>query len=130
LQIVTDIASFFFTFQSSAFWHFKMPKRRCLMTVNIKKIDRVSPGFDQMDRVPGRLGFSRPIFKRVFTSTRTGPRPGSTSRANPGFKSLLCCLQFASRYFFLADEIIIEEFHWFIQGYLIGLVNCLIKILV
>jgi hypothetical protein len=26
------------------------------MTCNKKKIDRVSPGFDRVDRVPGRLG--------------------------------------------------------------------------
>jgi competence transcription factor ComK len=36
IKIVTDIASFFFTLQSSAFWHFKMPKQRRLMTVNKK----------------------------------------------------------------------------------------------
>ena len=28
-------------------------KRRRLMTVKIKKIDRVSPGFDRVDQVPG-----------------------------------------------------------------------------
>jgi hypothetical protein len=88
-KIVTDIASFFFTLQSSAFWYFKMPKQRRLMTVNIKKIDRVSPGFDWVDRVPGRPGFFGPISKRVFASTWTGPRPGSTRRAGPSFKTLL-----------------------------------------
>jgi hypothetical protein len=76
IKIVTDIASFFFTLQSSAFWHFKMLKQHRLMTVNIKKIDRVSPGFDWVDQVSGRPGFSGPISKRVFASTWTGSRPG------------------------------------------------------
>jgi len=37
---------------------------------------------------PGRPGFPGPIPKRVFASTPTGPRPGSTRRAGPGFKTL------------------------------------------
>jgi len=49
------------------------------MAVNIKKkIDRVSPGFDRVDRVTGRpAGFTGLTPKRVFTSTRTSPKPGS-----------------------------------------------------
>ena len=70
------------------FWILEIQKRRRLMTVKIKKIDRVSPGFDRVDRVPGRPGFPGPIPERVFASTRTGPRPGSTRRAGPGFKTL------------------------------------------
>jgi hypothetical protein len=54
------------------------------MTVKIKKINRVSPGFDRVDLVPGRPGFPG----RVFASTRNGPRPGSTRQAGPGFKTL------------------------------------------
>jgi hypothetical protein len=59
------------------------------MTGNKKKIDRVSPGFDRVDRVPGRPGFAGPIPERVFASTRTSPRPGSTRRASSGFKTLV-----------------------------------------
>jgi hypothetical protein len=59
------------------------------MTVKIKKIDRVSPGFGRVDPVPGRPGFPGPILERVFASTRTGPRPGSTRRAGPSFKTLI-----------------------------------------
>ena len=88
IVIVPNIALFFFTFQSSAFWPFKRPKRRRLMTVNIKKNNRASLRFDRVDP-PSRPGFSGPIFKRVFASTRTGPRPGSTRRAGPGFKTLV-----------------------------------------
>jgi hypothetical protein len=55
----------------------------------IKKIDRVSPGFDRVDRVPGRPGFAGSIPERVFASTWTSPRPGSTRRANSGFKTLV-----------------------------------------
>jgi NAD(P)H-quinone oxidoreductase subunit 6 len=36
------------------------------MTVNIKKIDWVSP--DRVDQVPGRPGFAGLISKRVFTT--------------------------------------------------------------
>jgi hypothetical protein len=62
-----------------------------------KKIDRVSPGFDRVDRVPGRPGFTGPISKRVFASTRIGLRPGSagsTRRAGPGFKTLVSRCRF------------------------------------
>jgi len=58
------------------------------MTGNKKKIDRVSPGFDRVDRVPGRQGFAGPIPERVFASTWTGPRPGSAgSRVDPSGRS-------------------------------------------
>jgi hypothetical protein len=53
----------------------------------IKKIDRVD--WVQVDRVPGRPSFPGPIPKWVFASTQTGPRPGSTRRAGPGFKTLV-----------------------------------------
>jgi hypothetical protein len=45
-----------------------------------------SPGF-RVDP-PGRPGFTGPTPERVFASTRTGPRPGLTRRAGPGFKTL------------------------------------------
>ena len=72
IVIVPNIASFFFTLQSSAFWPFKRPKWRRLMTVNIKK---KKPGLTRV--WPGRPGFSGSISKRVFASTQTGPKPGS-----------------------------------------------------
>jgi hypothetical protein len=37
---------------------------------------------------PGRSGFTESAPKKVFTSTRTGSRPGSTRRAGPGFKTM------------------------------------------
>ena len=87
-KIVTDIASFFFTLQSSVFWHFKMPKRRCLMTVNIKKIDRVSPGFDRVDQVPGRPGFSGQFPSKFLPLP--GPVPGPGRPAGPVQVLKLC----------------------------------------
>ena len=54
-----------------------------------------SPGF-RVDP-PGRPGFTGPTLERVFSSTRTGPRPGSTRRAGPGFKTLSMSLELASK---------------------------------
>jgi hypothetical protein len=51
--IVPNIATFFFTLQSSAFWPFKRPKQRRLMTANI-------------------------YIKKVIGSHLGGPGPGST----------------------------------------------------
>jgi hypothetical protein len=61
------------------------------MTGNKKKLTGSHPGLTggPGDRVPGRPGFAGPIPERVFASTRTNPRPGSTRRANPGFKTLV-----------------------------------------
>jgi hypothetical protein len=45
-------------------------------------------GFTWVDRIPGRLGFTGPTPKWVFTSTRTGPRPGSAgSQVDPSGRS-------------------------------------------
>jgi len=89
-KIVTDIASFFFTLQSSAFWHFKMPKRRRLMTVNIKKFDRVSPRFDRVDRVPGRPAGSTGFLQANSQAGFCLHPDRSQARVDPpGFKTLL-----------------------------------------
>jgi len=63
------------------------------MTGNKKKIDRVSPGFDRVDRVPGRPGFAGPTPKQVLPPPGPvpgpgRPGPGSTRWAGPGFKTL------------------------------------------
>jgi hypothetical protein len=57
---------------------------------NKKKLTGSHPGLT-WSRVnpPGRPGFPGPILEWVFASTRTGPRPGSTHRARPGFKTLI-----------------------------------------
>jgi len=69
-----------------------------------KKIDRVSPGFDRVDRVPGGPGpGSTRRVDQVFPGQFPNgflpplglvpgpgrPGPGSTRRASPGFKTLL-----------------------------------------
>jgi len=77
------------------------------MTGNKKKIDRVSPGFDRVDRVPGRPagwtgsrvdppgrpGFAGPTPEQVLPPPGPvpgpgRPGPGSTRWAGPGFKTL------------------------------------------
>jgi hypothetical protein len=79
---------------SSSFWPLKQrPKRHRLTPTSIKKIDRVSAGFDRVARVArvsGQPGFTGLTLERVFASTRTGSRPGSAgSRVDlpgrPGF---------------------------------------------
>jgi len=68
------------------------------MTVKIKKkFDRVSPGFDRVDRVPSRTarstGFSRANSRAGFclhpnrSQARVGQVPGRP--AGPGFKTLV-----------------------------------------
>ena len=88
VTLIRFIASFFFYLQSSTFWHFRWQKTTSFNdSENKKKLTGWTRS--RVDPVPGRLGFPGPILERVFASTRTGPRPGSTRRAGPGFKTLV-----------------------------------------
>jgi hypothetical protein len=61
---------------------------------------------------PSRPGFPGPIPKRVFASTQTGPRPGSTHRADPGFKTLL----------FFTLHLMLHEFIYFLVSQMLFLI--------
>jgi hypothetical protein len=83
VTLIRFIASFFFCLQSSAFWHFRWQKTTSFNDSENKK------NWPGLTRVwPGRPGFPGPIPERVFASTRTGPRLGSTgSRVDPPGRS-------------------------------------------
>jgi len=75
---------------------FKRPKRTTLFPgyVYIKKQrGQVSAGFIRVIGFlidpRGRPGFAGSTPRRVFTWTRTGPRPGSTRRSGPDFKTIV-----------------------------------------
>ena len=86
IAIVPNIASFFFC---SSLLTLQKAKTSSFNDCQYKKkIDRVSPGFDRVDRVsPGQFpsGFWPPP---GLVPCPGRPGPGSTHRAGPGFKTL------------------------------------------
>jgi len=83
VTLIRFIASFFFYLQSSTFWHFRWQKKTSFNdSENKTKLTGSHPGLAGWTE-------SRVWPKQVFASTRTGPRPGSTHRAGPGFKTLI-----------------------------------------
>ena len=82
VTLIRFIASFFFCLHFSAFWHFRWQKTTSFNdSENKKKIDRVSPGFGRVDRVPGW-----PSFPGQFPSgflPQPGPVPGPGRSVGP-----------------------------------------------